>query len=54
MRSSVPVPKGLMFEIARALREVELPAPVADHQMVLENALGSGVDVVTSRGMEAA
>ncbi|MHB1317241.1 MAG: DUF1667 domain-containing protein [Anaerolineae bacterium] len=54
VRSSMPVPKGLMFEIARALRDVELQAPVADHQMVLENALGSGVDMVTSRGMEAA
>ncbi len=54
VRSSGPVPKGLLFEIARALREVELQAPVADHQMVLENALGSGVDIVTSRGMEAA
>ncbi len=54
VRSSVPVPKGLMFDIARALRKVELLAPVADHQMVLENALGSGVDVVTSRKMEAA
>jgi CxxC motif-containing protein len=54
VRSNVPVPKGLMFEIARALREVELQAPVADHQMVLENALGSGVNVVTSRGMDAA
>lgn len=54
VRSSVPVPKGLMFKIARALREVELRAPVGDHQMVLENALGSGVDIVTSRGMEAA
>jgi CxxC motif-containing protein len=53
VRSNVPVPKGLMFEIARALREVALHAPVADHQMVLENALGSGVDIVTSRGIQA-
>ncbi|MFO7698084.1 MAG: DUF1667 domain-containing protein [Anaerolineae bacterium] len=53
VRSSVPVPKGLMLEIARALREVALDAPVADHQMVLENALGSGVDIVTSRAIEA-
>jgi CxxC motif-containing protein len=42
-----------MFEIARALREVALDAPVADHQMVFENALGSGVDIVTSRGIQA-
>jgi len=53
VRSNVPVPKALMFEIARALREVELTAPVADHETVLADALGSGVDIVTSRGMEA-
>ena len=54
VRSSGPVPKGLIFEIARALRDVELEAPVVDHQTVLADALGSGVDIVTSRGMEAA
>jgi len=53
VRSSGPVPKGLMFEIARVLRDVELQAPVEEHQIVVENILDCGMDIITSRRMEA-
>ncbi|MGM0401705.1 MAG: DUF1667 domain-containing protein [Chloroflexota bacterium] len=51
VRSEAPLPKEHLLEVARALREVVLSAPVAQHQVVLEDALGSGVDIITSRGI---
>lgn len=53
VRSSAPLPKGLLMEVAKALRTVELTAPVAQHQVVLANVLGTGVDIITSRPVEA-
>ncbi len=51
VRSETPLPKGLLLDVARALREVVLTAPVAQHQVVLEDALESGVDIITSRSL---
>ncbi len=53
VRSTEPVPKAKIFPILRRLREVELEAPVEMHQVVLPNAEGTGVDVVTSRPLPA-
>lgn len=51
VRSEEPLPKALVLDVARALRNVVLNAPVAQHQVVLEDALGSGVNIITSRGI---
>ena len=51
VRSAEPVPKEKIFPILKELRKVELEAPVEIHQVVLENALDTGVDVVTSRSL---
>ncbi|MCD6552613.1 MAG: molybdopterin oxidoreductase [Chloroflexi bacterium] len=53
VRSAEPVPKEKIFPILKELRKVELEAPIEMHQVVLENALGTGVDVVTSRSLPA-
>jgi len=53
VRSTEPVPKAKIFPILRKLREVELEAPVEMHQVVLANAEGTGIDVVTSRPLPA-
>ncbi len=47
-------PKPLIPQLARELRKVEVPAPVKISQVVLENALGTGIDVVASRDMPKA
>ncbi len=52
--TAAPVPKPLIFDLLALLRRVELEAPVRLGQVVLENALGTGVDVVASRDMPAA
>jgi CxxC motif-containing protein len=49
VRSSAPLPKGKLLEVAALLREVRLPAPVAAKQVVMMNVLGTGVDMVVSR-----
>jgi CxxC motif-containing protein len=52
--TAAPVPKPLIFDLLAALRQVELQAPVKMGQIVLENALGTGVNVVASRDMPVA
>ena len=44
-------PKPLIPQLARALRKVEVSAPVKINQVVLENALDTGIDIVASRDM---
>ena len=47
------VPKGKIFELMRALDDVELTAPVRLGQTVLENVCGTGVNIVATRGLDA-
>ena len=44
-------PKHLIPDLARALRQVQVPAPVKINQVVLSDALGTGIDVIASRDM---
>jgi len=44
-------PKPRLFELLAALRQVELEAPVAMGQVVLPNALDTGIDILASREM---
>ena len=47
-------PKPRIFELLAELRKVELEAPVEMGQVVLENALDTGINVVASRTMPPA
>ncbi len=46
------VPKGRIFDVMAALDGVELAAPVAVGQVVIENVCGTGVNVVAARTMK--
>jgi CxxC motif-containing protein len=46
-----PFPKGRIQALLELLREVRLVAPVHLGQVVLPDALGSGIDVVASRDL---
>lgn len=46
-----PVPKALVLPLCEALHALELSAPVALGQVVLSDALGTGVDVVATRSL---
>jgi len=43
--------KPLISQLAQRLRDVEIQAPVKINQVVLENALGTGIDIIASRDM---
>ena len=49
--TSEPFPKGRVTELLREIRKVEITAPIKMGQVVLENALGTGIDVIASRDL---
>jgi len=54
VRSEEPLPKGRVLDVAAALRDVLLDAPVTEGQIVLPDALGTGVDIRATRDMPVA
>ena len=46
-----PVPKALIKDVLVQLREVEVEAPVAINDVVVENVLDTGINVIASRDM---
>ena len=49
-----PFPKSRIFELLKAIRRLQMEAPVTMNQVVLKNALGEGIDVIASRDMPKA
>jgi CxxC motif-containing protein len=52
--TEAPFPKPRIFDLLQSIRELEVEAPVAMNQVILENALDTGIDVVASRDMPRA
>ncbi len=46
-----PFPKPRISELLEAIRSVQIEAPVKMEQVVLADALGTGIDVIASRDM---
>ena len=42
------IPKSKIFDVARALRDVEVPAPVAIGDILVEDVAGTGVQIVAT------
>jgi CxxC motif-containing protein len=51
--TAAPFPKPLIFDLLNALRRVELESPVQRDQVVVKNALDTGIDVLASRDLPA-
>jgi CxxC motif-containing protein len=51
VKTVAAIPKATMVDLCRVLHELVLEAPVAMGDVVLANALGTGVDVVATRDM---
>ena len=49
--TAAPFPKGRIFELLAELRDLEVIAPVRADQVVLADALGTGIDVLASRDL---
>ena len=52
-KTRTDVPKDRIFAVVRALKDVEVPAPVAIGQVLLEDAAGTGVAVVATKNVPA-
>ena len=48
------VPKGKIFECVQALKGVTIQAPVHIGDVVVANVAGTGVDIIATKGVEAA
>ncbi len=48
VRSTAPIPKDLLFDAISITKQVRLKAPIKHGQMVVENILDTGVDIVVT------
>lgn len=48
VKTSVPIPKGKMFEIMKEINKAEVDAPVKIGQVIIENVLGTGADIIAT------
>lgn len=46
-----PIPKPMIKDILAEVQKVEIQAPVELNQVVIENVLGTGVNIIASRNM---
>ncbi len=51
VKTAGPVPKHLIGEVMKALRNTKVAAPVAIGETVLPNVCGTGVDVIATRSI---
>lgn len=52
VKTSTTIPKGLMFEVMAEINQVELMAPVCIGDIIIENILDTGADIVACKNME--
>jgi CxxC motif-containing protein len=45
------IPKGKIFDVVGALRDVSVPAPVQIGDILVQNVAGTGVDVVATKAV---
>ena len=53
VKTKEDIPKGKIFEIAKALKEVTVKAPVHIGDVVLQDVADTGVDVIATKNVEA-
>ena len=51
VRTKGAVPKGKLFEVMSALREVTLVSPVKIGDVVIQNVCDTGIDVIATRNI---
>lgn len=52
VKTKEDIPKGKIFECVKALKDVEVNAPVHIGDVILENAAGTGVDIVATKNVD--
>ena len=51
VKTESDIPKGKIFDCVKALKDVELVAPVKIGDVVLENVAGTGVNVIATKNV---
>lgn len=54
VKTKVDIPKGRIFECVKALKGVEVQAPVHIGDVIVPNVAGTGVDIVATKNVERA
>ncbi len=54
VKTKAPIPKDKIFDVVAAIKSATAPLPVKMGDVVLENAAGTGVDIVSARSMNNA
>lgn len=52
VKTSSPAPKGMMMDIMSEINKASIKAPVKIGDVVIENVLGTGVDIVATNDAE--
>ena len=52
VKTKEDIPKGKIFECEKALKGIEVPAPVHIGDVILENVADTGVDIVATKNVE--
>lgn len=52
VKTKEDIPKGQIFDCVRALKGIEVPAPVHIGDVILKNAAGTGVDIIATKNVE--
>jgi len=47
-----PFPKGKIKALLNEVRKIEIDSPVKIGQVVIENALGTGINIIASRDLK--
>lgn len=48
VKTSKPIPKGMMFDIMKEINAVEIESPVEIGQVIIKNVLDTGADVIAT------
>ena len=48
VKTSQPIPKEMMFEIMKEINAAEIESPVKIGQIIIENVLGTGADIIAT------
>ncbi len=51
VKTKEDIPKGKIFECVKALKTVEVPAPVHIGDVLLKDVAGTGVDIVATKNV---
>lgn len=53
VRLSKPVPKGRIFDVMAEIRKIRVKAPVKAGEVVVENVLGLGSNIIITKNVDA-